>query len=120
MYTMFSAGTPDHYYEAWWGHLWVEWKWLAKLPRKPPSAVDLLSPQQLAWAQRAVKNRQPWSLVCGVGTGRDARGFVLSNLKEEISVLISKEQIAAWICLRVGLSGHPLTPSNLPQKSPVA
>lgn len=121
MYTPYGSGTPDHYYEAPKKHLWVEYKFLDKVPLKGTTVGALLSPQQLEWAKRAIRNNQPWACIVGVGRGREGKGFVASTLHEVLNcstVLLTKEEIAAWICLSVGLSIPRSKTSSSPKKSP--
>jgi hypothetical protein len=120
MFTGFSNGTPDHYYEA-KSHLWIEYKWLEKVPLKGTTPRELLSAQQLEWAKRALKSNQPWACVTGVGRGKEARGVICGALDDEITrgtPLITKEEIANWICQCVGAPNRRSTASSLQPRSP--
>jgi hypothetical protein len=120
MFTGFSNGTPDHYYEA-KHHLWIEYKWMEKVPLKGTTPRELLSAQQLEWAKRALKNKQPWACVIGFGRGKEARGVIRLSLDVVINratTLLDKEGIATWICQYVDAPNRRSTASSLQPRSP--
>ena len=62
----FSNGVPDCYYEGPKGSLWVEYKYIKKLPSRNSSKVTInLSELQKNWIQRAVTNNQNCAVVVG-------------------------------------------------------
>ena len=102
MYTPYSGGTPDMYYEGPKGCLWVEYKFLTSLP----ATIDvkkILSPLQNKWLQRANKN----GIRCVVLIGYKKGGtwlycdqaitkqvfFNLHETKKEIARFITEEVI---------------------------
>jgi len=119
MYTPYANGTPDHYYEALF-HLWVEYKFLDVIPLKGVLVSRLLSAQQLLWALRALANNQPWACIIGVGRDRDVRGIICQDTQALVtreSVSKTKKEVAAWICLSVGVLNHRSPVSSSPKKS---
>lgn len=66
MYTPYSGGTPDNYYEALNISLWVEYKFERKMP-KIYRLTQKLSPLQLKWINRAYDNGQNVAVVVGFG-----------------------------------------------------
>ena len=63
MYNPLRRGTPDVWYSGNKGDLWVEYKWLPKLP-KLIRTRDLLSPLQLMWIEaRHDEGRTVWVIV---------------------------------------------------------
>lgn len=59
MYNPLRGGTPDVWYSGNKGDLWVEYKYVAKLPKTVPVDVGkLLSPLQARWLEhRAIEGR---------------------------------------------------------------
>jgi len=50
MHNLYRGGTADVWYSGYLDDLWVEWKYLSKLPKKAPVRINkLLSPLQLQW-----------------------------------------------------------------------
>ena len=72
----FRGGIPDVYYESWQGFLWVEYKFVEKLPKE---YVPNLSALQLQWLRRAVSNNIPCCVITGIGKGRGAKGIIQPN-----------------------------------------
>jgi len=66
MYTPYSGGTPDNYYEATNLTLWIEYKFEHKMP-KIYRLSEKLSPLQLRWLNRAYENGQNVAVVVGFG-----------------------------------------------------
>lgn len=67
MNVMFSNGTPDRYYEGRSKSLWVEYKWIPKPQNIKP--IDLCSPLQARWIQRARANGVAVWVVVGSPAG---------------------------------------------------
>jgi hypothetical protein len=99
MYTPYSAGTPDMYYEAPKHSLWVEYKYLPKW--KDFIIDDLLSGLQLEWAKRALRNAMPWAAI--VGLGKEKGGIICLTLGRPDMTIYTKAQLAQWICLSLKL-----------------
>ena len=62
----YRSGTPDRYYEGPGGVLWVEYKWIEKLPRKYTPA---LTARQKQWLHRAYGNDVPVAVITGSPRG---------------------------------------------------
>jgi len=64
--TPFSSGTPDRYYESNRGGFWVEYKYIAKVPRLyTPGLTEL----QRQWLNRARKNHVRVAVIVGCPDG---------------------------------------------------
>ena len=76
MHNAYRGGTPDVWYSGKAADLWVEYKWVAKMPRH--GVVPALSALQLGWLQKRVdEGRHCWVIV---GVGSD--GIVLEDPRE--------------------------------------
>ena len=63
---MFNNGIPDCYYEGRYRSLWVEYKYLDKLPVRGDTKVDLkLSALQLQWIGRCNENGSTCLVILG-------------------------------------------------------
>jgi hypothetical protein len=70
MYNPLRGGTPDVWYSGNANDLWVEYKWLAKVPKKAPIRMyKLLSPLQLMWLERRQKEGRNVAVVLGTPEG---------------------------------------------------
>jgi hypothetical protein len=70
MYNPLRGGTPDVWYSGKTGDLWVEYKWLAKVPKKAPIRINkLLSPLQLIWIERRYEEGRNVAVVLGTPEG---------------------------------------------------
>jgi len=87
MYTPYSAGTPDNYYETNRQTLWVEYKYARAVPRLYPLGKKVTA-LQAAWLNRAVDNNHRVWVVVGFGDTEVAvftnKEWVHSYTKEEI------------------------------------
>jgi hypothetical protein len=68
----YLGGVWDDYYESPAGMLWVEYKFIEKLPRGV--LLPDMSPLQLNWGDRLLANGRPCAVCVGVGRGRGAQG----------------------------------------------
>lgn len=103
----YRGGTPDVWYSGNLGDLWVEYKFLPKIPKS--NAIDLgLSPLQLHWINsRSAEGRSVWVIV-----GCPDGGIILKDgawdvpiSKEEFEVrILTHIQIAQAIGLKTGVS----------------
>ena len=70
---MGANGTPDYYYEGFKSVVWIEYKYVQKLPARfdmvDPSCRFKLSPLQRRWLNRAVKNQVRVAVVLGSEEG---------------------------------------------------
>lgn len=69
MYTPYSSGTPDHYFEGRKDELWVEYKRLPKWTRVIDPA-ELCTGLQKTWLNRARQNGKHAWVVVGTDTGQ--------------------------------------------------
>ncbi|NIT13216.1 MAG: hypothetical protein GTN99_02930 [Candidatus Dadabacteria bacterium] len=65
MYTPYSNGTPDRYYEGPYNQLWVEYKFTTALKPRPFKPIDLVTKLQAKWLLRAYKNGIPVAIILG-------------------------------------------------------
>jgi len=96
MYTPYSSGTPDNYYEAYKQTLWIEYKFEHKIP-KIYHLDKKVSSLQKAWLNRAVDNKQRAWVVTGFGTDQVAvfidKTWNTSHPRETIKLMTRKEYI---------------------------
>lgn len=71
MYTPYSNGTPDRYYEGPSDYLWVEYKFTPALKPRPFKPIDLVTKLQAKWLLRALKNRVTVAIILGNPEGGD-------------------------------------------------
>lgn len=100
----YRGGTPDVYYELPSGKiLWVEYKFIDKLPR---AHVLRLSELQKRWLRRAYRNSVPVAVILGWKEGRTSNGviftepddWVVTHKKDSIiDRQMSVAEIAEWI-----------------------
>lgn len=70
MHNAYRGGTADVWYSGNADDLWVEYKWLAKLPKKSPVRLDkLLSPLQQRWLSERHKEGRNIVVILGAPTG---------------------------------------------------
>lgn len=103
----YTGGIPDVWYSGVGGDLWVEYKYLPKLPvRVPIDPMKLLSPLQQQWLRNRRMEGRSVAVVIGCPTG----GVIFENLEWEASLttetftslIYSKKELADWIVSRVG------------------
>lgn len=98
----YSSGTPDDWYSGMGSDLWVEYKFLPRLPlRASVKPASLLSVLQLKWlTERHVEGRNV-AMVIGCSTG----GYILINQEWLVEIpadkfregLVPRKAIAQWI-----------------------
>lgn len=71
------GGTPDVWYSGDAADIWIEYKYVAKLPPRA-NLVPALSELQLEWLTKRHAQGRPVSVVVGVGLGRAAQGIIFS------------------------------------------
>jgi hypothetical protein len=70
MHNPYHGGTPDVWYSGNADDLWVEYKWLAKLPRSAPVVLSrLLSPLQQRWLDQRHAEGRNVAVVLGTPEG---------------------------------------------------
>lgn len=87
MYNPYRSGTPDVWYSGDIGDIWIEYKYIPKIP-KSLKIVPALTPSQLKW----LKDRHAEGRNIAVILGCPAGGVFLHNLDWEIP-MTSEEMI---------------------------
>ena len=91
MHNPYRGGTADVWYSAKPSDLWVEYKWLAKLPKTAPVRLDrLLTPLQQQWLTG--RHEEGRSVVVILATPRGAWVFEGVSWKEPLDPSIIKTQ----------------------------
>lgn len=92
-----TSGTPDTYYEAPCGSMWIEWKWTNSLR---PNLIPEPSELQKLWLRRANGNGINVAVICGA----PLRYYVFPGLSWEsrktvdaVPDLKTKQEVANWI-----------------------
>lgn len=116
MHNMYRGGTADLWYSANKADLWVEYKWLAKLPKTREislvsGATPMLSPLQQKWLNdRYAENR---NVAVIVGTPEGA--VILLNKQwmqtVRLDTLLTKRAVANWI---TSMTHHDTKTSTVP------
>ena len=103
----YTGGIPDVWYSGMYGDLWVEYKYIPKLPvRVPIDPMKLLSALQQAWLRDRKMEGRNVAVIIGSPKG----GVVFENLEWEASLttlkfnslMQSKQTLADWITSKVG------------------
>jgi hypothetical protein len=106
----YTAGVPDAWYSGCGGDLWVEYKYLSRIPRE----VDLIGgkdPTITLLQQHWLQQRYEEGRQIGVIVGCRGGGVVLPDLdwkelyprSEFTSRIWSKQEVANWITARVSI-----------------
>jgi hypothetical protein len=83
----FNNGIPDCYYSGNVGDLWVEYKWVPKLPVRDSTEVKIdLSPAQLLWLHR-------WEQAL--------------NSEQFRNLMVQPAEASVWINRHVGVANDP-------------
>jgi hypothetical protein len=102
MHNGYRGGTWDAWYSGNSGDLWIEYKWLARVPRRASvKPFELLSPLQLDWGCERLREGRAVAVIVGCPTGgvllRD-EGWMIEYSGEAFTALIqSRKDLAAWI-----------------------
>lgn len=103
----FLSGTADVWYSGDLGDLWVEYKFIAKIPRSL-SVLPAITPLQKRWLDNRYNEGRNVAVVLGVPTGgviyRNQEWSVPLTSTELNNRLMSKDEIAKWILSQVGKS----------------
>jgi len=114
MHNPYRGGTFDVWYSGSKADLWIEYKWIERIPRKG-LVVPNLSSLQMDWGQKRYEEGRHVVVVVGCPEG----GVKLTNphlWKEGVSVeefrtaLLTKSALAAWIYMQA--AGAKLNDSN--------
>lgn len=117
MYNPLRAGTPDVYYSGDAGSLWVEYKFLPRIPRSAEIRPDL-TPRQSRWLNSRFAEGRNVAVVLGTPTG----GVIYRNQEWDLPLsstelaarVVSREEVAQWIISQVGTSKCLLLELSLP------
>lgn len=96
----YVAGVPDCYYSGPRGDLWIEYKYVAKLPVKVPVPVDL-SKLQRHWLEG--RHAEGRNVAVVVGSPEGAIVLRVQQLDMEVTAndfrkrMVARDQIAEWI-----------------------
>ena len=91
MHNPYRGGTADVWYSGNLDDLWVEYKWLATLPKTAPTCLDrLLSPLQQQWLTG--RHEEGRNVVVILGTPEGAWVFEGTSWKEPLDPDIIKTQ----------------------------
>lgn len=108
MHNPFSSGTPDVWYSGNADDLWVEYKWLNKVPARTPIRVyKSLSERQLLWLRE--RRKEGRNVAVALGTPEGAwlfeHGSWLDSLPQQEfrQHALTKKQLASEIRRRVCL-----------------
>lgn len=102
----YITGIPDVWFSGNGGDLWVELKFVPKLPVKVPLRPgELLSPMQKEWLKDRYHEGRNVAVIIGCKRQRHLEGIILTDLKweedippQQIEALIaSKSELAQWI-----------------------
>ncbi len=107
MYNPLRSGTPDVYYSGDVGDLWVEYKFIPRIPRSAEILPDL-TPRQRRWLNDRFAEGRNVAVVLGTPDG----GVIYRNQEwnnplsstELAARVVSREEVARWITSQVGAS----------------
>ena len=106
----YRSGTADCYYSGEFGDVWIEYKWVPKLPTRTASITPDCSPLQIKWLHGRYSEGRNVHVIVGCPAG----GVILSGLEWEAPIpvsdftkrIISREAIAEWLTLQTRGSVH--------------
>lgn len=105
------AGTADVWYSGSAGDLWVEYKFLERVPRSKEILPDL-TPRQRRWLNNRFDEGRNVAVVLGTPMGgviyRNKEWMNPLTQQEVLARIVSREEIARWIFSQVGASTCPL------------
>lgn len=101
----FLAGTADVWYSGISGDLWIEYKFIAKVPRSE-KILPAITPRQELWLNNRCDEGRNIAVVLGTPTGgviyRDKLWSIPLDTAGFNKQLVSKREIADWILQQVG------------------
>lgn len=113
----FRSGTADVWYSGEVGDLWVEYKFIERIPRSEEILPDV-TPRQEEWLNNRCDEGRNVAVVLGVPKGgviyRDREWNVPMTQQELLARVVSKQDIARWIFSQVGASKCQSLISRLP------
>lgn len=104
MHNMYRGGTPDVWYSGPRGDLWVEYKWIPRVPKRG-TVVPELSALQLDWlTKRKAEGRNVMVIVGAPGGGVEfcTPEFMREGLSAELfaKIMVSDKMLAFAIQVR--------------------
>lgn len=102
----YTSGIPDLWFSGKGGDLWVEVKFVPKLPVKVPlRPYDLLSPLQEKWLRERYEEGRNVAVIIGCKRKSRLEGFLLRDLSWEKDIspadfdalILSKSELARFI-----------------------
>lgn len=118
MYNPLRSGTPDVYYSGDLGALWIEYKYLPRIPKNAVILPDL-SPRQARWLNCRQAEGQNVAVVVGCPEGgviyREKSWLLPLSPEAFRAQLLSRTQVAAWIRAQTGAAVCLLPDGSSPQ-----
>lgn len=117
----YRGGTADVWYSGSVGDLWVEYKYLERIPRSTKILPDL-TPQQARWLNNRYDEGRNVAVVLGTPAGgviyRDKGWMIESDQTSLLALVRSRPELAQWILNQVGTKCQlPVTSSPRPKSS---
>lgn len=101
----FRSGTPDVWYSGNLGELWVEYKFIERIP-KNAEILPEVSPRQAQWLANRLAEGRNVAVVVGSPEGgviyRRANWLIALSPAEFRKLMVPKEAVAKWIYGQVG------------------
>lgn len=105
------AGTADVWYSGSAGDLWVEYKYIERVPRSKEILPDL-TPRQRRWLNNRFDEGRNVAVVLGTPKGgviyRNKEWSVALDQETLMGRIVPRDEIARWIFAQVGASTCPL------------
>lgn len=112
MYNPLRRGTPDVWYSGNGGDVWIEYKYLPKLP-KVIVATKLLTALQTLWLQARAHEGRNVRVIIGSPQGAVVlTADQLSSRLDPTDFVMSKKQVAEYICDQVNNRANSKSLSN--------
>lgn len=108
----FNNGIPDCYYSGSAGDLWVEYKWIPKLPVRNSTEIKIdLSPAQLLWLHGRCKEGRNVAVIVGSPEGcvilTDCRWEQPLTSEQFRNLMVQPTEASVWINHHVGVANDP-------------
>ena len=115
MHNIYRGGTADVWYSGNLDDLWVEYKWIAKLPKKAPVRLEKeLSPLQQRWLTGRHKEGRNLAVILGTPEGAwICGGAAWMEPLDPVAIrthALSKRNVADYIKKRTCLDAEMATP----------
>lgn len=101
------AGTPDVYYSGDVGDLWVEYKFIERIPRSKEILPEL-TPRQSRWLNNRYDEGRNVAVVLGTPLGgviyRNKEWLTPLDSEALEALVIPRKEVALWILSQVGVA----------------